>query len=65
MITSEEAVLSLYSIVNKEPYRTTSSWVRTQDYTSNTMLEHSRKVEPFVLDERFVTLAEPNTYKNK
>jgi len=53
MITSEEAVLSLYSIVNKDPYRTTSSWVQTQKYTSNTLLQHTRTSEQFVLDERF------------
>ena len=64
MTSQDEAVNTLYMIVDKEPYRTTQSWVRTQDYTSNTLLQHSRKLEPFVLDERFVTLAEPDTYKN-
>jgi hypothetical protein len=59
MITVDLAVKSLYTIIDKEPYRTSQSWVRTQDYTSNTLLQHSRKLEPFVLDERFVTLAEP------
>jgi hypothetical protein len=62
MITEELAVATLYMIVNKAPYRTTSSWVQTQDYTNNTMLQHSRTSEQFVMDERF---ARPVTYKNK
>lgn len=53
MISQDEAVDSLLSIVDPEPYRTTKSWVRTSTYTNNTLLEHSRKLEPFRMDERF------------
>ena len=59
MISTDEAVSSLLSIVDKEPYRTTQSWVNSSTYTSDTILKHSREQEPFCLDERFVTLAVP------
>jgi hypothetical protein len=55
MTSQDEAVSSLLSIVDKEPYRTTSSWVRTSTYTSDTLLKHSRELEPFRMDERFAT----------
>jgi hypothetical protein len=55
MTSQDEAVQSLYDIVDKEPYRTTQSWVRTSTYTSDTLLKHSGKLEPFRMDERFAT----------
>lgn len=53
MTSIDEAVSSLLSIVDKEPYRTTKSWVCTSTYTSDTLLKHSGKLEPFRMDERF------------
>ena len=48
MITQEEAVSTLYTIVDSEPYTTTTSWVNTKTFELATILEH--KDYEFILD---------------
>ena len=60
MTTEQEAVHTLYSIVSQEPYKTTSSWTRTREFKQDSI--QRKQVNPFVIDERFVTLAEPASY---
>jgi 6-phosphogluconolactonase/glucosamine-6-phosphate isomerase/deaminase len=59
MTTEHEAVHTLYQVAGKEQYKQTTSWTRTRTFT---MDEIQRKAkDPFVLDERFVTLAVPDS----
>ena len=57
MISASEAVDTLYTVVDREPYRNTASWTRTQEFTVDT--QQRRPKTPFVLDERF---AVPDSY---
>lgn len=58
MITSEEAIVTLYTVARQQPYNSSSSWTRIQEFTQDPI---QRKTQyPFVLDERFVTLARPD-----
>jgi hypothetical protein len=52
MTSQDEAVDSLLSIVDPEPYRTTKSWVRTLAYTQDPILIKLDEL-PFCIDERF------------
>ena len=52
MISQDKAVDSLLSIVDAEPYRTTSSWVSTSTYTLDPILV-KHDVQEFCIDERF------------
>lgn len=58
MITEQQAIEHLYMMTSKLPYKQTSSWTCTREFKqSYKRIEHT----PFVLDERFVTLAEPDS----
>ena len=50
MISASGAVDTLYTVVAREPYRNTGSWVSTQAFTESYKMD---KKNPFVLDERF------------
>lgn len=51
MTTSvEEAVSTLYKIVDSEPYKTTASWVTTKTFELTSILEH--KYREFILDRQ-------------
>ena len=60
MITEEQAVDALRSQVGSEPYKTTASWTRTREFTMDEIQRRAK--DPFVVDERFVTLAVPDSY---
>ena len=59
MLNEHEAVELLYYIVGTEPYNSASSWTSTREFTQDTI--QRKIVNQFVLDERFVTLAEPDS----
>jgi len=46
----DEAVDTLYKIVDSEPYKSTSSWTNTRVFALTDMLQVSDR--PFVLDTR-------------
>jgi hypothetical protein len=60
MTTEQEAIHTLYSQVAQEPYKTTSSWTRTREFKQDTI--QRKPINQFVIDERFVTLARPDSY---
>jgi 6-phosphogluconolactonase/glucosamine-6-phosphate isomerase/deaminase len=60
MITEQEAIHTLYQVAGKEQYKQTTSWTRTRTFTMDEI--QRKQVNPFVIDERFVTLAKPDSY---
>jgi len=59
MITEQEAVAQLLKQVGQVPYKQSASWVSTRTFTLDTQQRKTKA--PFVLDERFVTLAVPDS----
>ena len=59
MLNEHEAVELLYYIMGTELYNSASSWTSIQEFTQDTI--QRKIVNQFVLDERFVTLAEPDS----
>jgi len=57
MITEQQALAQLYKQVGQTPYKQSASWVSTRTFTLDTQQRKTKA--PFVLDERFVTLAVP------
>lgn len=61
MITASEAVNTLYTVAGNEPYKTTTSWTRTQEFKLDTI--HSKQINQFVIDERFAVPDSKHTSK--
>lgn len=59
MLNEQEAILALYTTLDNKSYKTTSSWVRTREFTLDAT--ESKTPNQFVLDERFVRLASPDS----
>jgi hypothetical protein len=60
MTTEQQAVHTLYQVAGKEQYKQATSWVRTREFKQDTIQRKPKN--QFVVDERFVTLARPDSY---
>ena len=59
MIAEQQALAQLYSQVGQVPYKQSASWTRTRTFQLDT--QQRKQIAPFVVDERFVTLAVPDS----